>query len=81
MNFNTTSTGTRSLLRDEFFSEVCDTGAGFDGGGHIRAEGSDDSKDGFGIVGDGLIGENLSLRVHDADLDRVGVVVNTDENW
>jgi hypothetical protein len=74
------------FLRDKFFGTVLlgvggNTGAGFDGGGDVVAEGSDDAKNGFGIVGDGLISENFSLLVHDADLNDVGVVVNTDENW
>ena len=34
----------------------------------------------FGIIGNGLIDENLPLLIHDADLDRGGVVVKTDEN-
>ena len=33
-------------------------------------EGSDEAKDGSGIVGDGLIRENLVLRVHHANLNK-----------
>ena len=69
------------VLGNEFFDKVCRPDAGFDGNENVVAEGGDDTKDGFGIVGDGLIGENRPLLIHDADLDGVGMVVNADENW
>ena len=66
------------VFRDKFFGKVCRAGAGFDGGVDVVAEGSDEAKDGFGIIGNGLIDENLPLWIHDADLNGGGVVVNTD---
>jgi len=65
----------------EFVGEFCGSGAGFDGGGDVVAEGGDDAEDGFGIVRNGLIGKDFALLVHDADLDGLGVVVNADEKW
>jgi hypothetical protein len=59
-----------AVLCDKFFGKVGDTGTGFDGGMDVAAEGGDDLEYGVGIILDRLIGENLSLCVHDADLDR-----------
>ena len=57
------------------------TGTGFDGNVDVGVEGCDNLKDGFGIVCNSLIGENLALLVQDADWEDVLVVVNTDINW
>jgi hypothetical protein len=58
-----------------------DTGTCFDDGMNIWAKGGDESEDGFGIVLDCLIDEDIFLVVDDADLNDFLVVVNSDENW
>ena len=47
----------------------------------VGAVDGDDFENCFWIVLDGLIGENVPLLIHDADLQGLGVVVNADENW
>jgi hypothetical protein len=68
------------ILGDEFFGKAGGAGTGFDSGVDMGAEGGDKLEDGVWIVGDGLIGKDVSLSVHDTDLDDVLVVVNADEN-
>ena len=68
------------ILGDELFGKVGGAGTGCDHGVDMGAEGGDEWENGVWIVGDRLIGEDVSLLVHDADLEDVLVVVDADEN-
>ena len=57
------------VFRDEFFGEGGRAGTGFDGGVDVVAVGCDDTKDCVLIVGNGRIGKDFALLIHDADLD------------
>jgi hypothetical protein len=71
----------RRVLACQFFGKVSGSGTGFDGDVDVVAEWCDYFEDGFGIVLNGLIGEYFPLLIHDAGLNGIGMLVNSNENW
>ena len=55
------------ILGDKFFGKVGSVGAGFNSGVDVGAEEGDEVKDGFRIVGNGLIRENRPFVIRDTD--------------
>ena len=66
---------------DQLLGKVGDAGTGLDGGMNVAAERSNDTHDLAGVVTDGLVDENFTKLVHDANLNDVLMVVKTDKNW